>query len=69
LRRDQNDYAAQLEKARANVKAIYDGDSPITTAFITKLDLLTEATVVPYTEKLGGALRLLRETNKKIGAN
>lgn len=69
LRRDQNDYAAQLEKARANVKAIYDGDSPITSAFITKLDLLTEATVVPYTEKLGGALRLLRETNKKIGAN
>lgn len=69
LRRDQNDYAAQLEKARANVKAIYDGESPVTAAYIQQLDLLTEASVVPYTEKLGGALRLLRETNKKLGAN
>ncbi len=69
LRRDQNDYTAQLDKARSNVKSIYDPESELTTAFIKQIDLLTEKTVVPYTEKLGGALRLLRETNKKLGAN
>lgn len=69
LRRDQNDYEAQLNKARQNVQALYDPDSQITTAFISQLDLLTEKTVVPYTDKLGGALRLLRETNKKLGVN
>lgn len=69
LRRDQNDYSAQINKARDNVKSIYDKDSPITSEFINQLDLLAEKTVVPYTEKLGGALRLLRETNKKLGAN
>jgi len=69
LRRDQNDYTAQLNKARENVQALYDKDSPITSAFINQIDLLTEKTVVPYTDKLGGALRLLRETNKKLGVN
>lgn len=68
LRRDQSDYAAQLNRARENVKSLYDNQSATTADFIQELDLLTERTVVPYTDKLGGALRLLRETNTKLGA-
>lgn len=67
MRRDQEGYDTHMTNARSRVLALFDPAHATTQSFISQLDLLTEISVVPRAEQLGSALRLLVETNKKIG--
>ncbi|MEM9601552.1 MAG: uroporphyrinogen-III C-methyltransferase [Pseudomonadota bacterium] len=67
MRRDQEGFDTHMDNARTRVTSLFDPAQADTQAFISQLDLLAEVSVVPRAEQLGSALRLLVETNKKIG--
>ncbi len=67
MRRDQDGFDTHMSNARSRVNSLFDTEHTDTQSFINQLDLLAEISVVPRAEQLGTALRLLVETNQKIG--
>ncbi|MEM6985639.1 MAG: uroporphyrinogen-III C-methyltransferase [Pseudomonadota bacterium] len=67
MRRDQQGFDTHMNNARNRVTSLFDPAHNATQTFISELDLLAEVSVVPRAEQLGTALRLLVETNTKIG--
>jgi len=67
MRRDQDGFDTHMGNARNRVQSLFDVEHADTQSFINQLDLLAELSVVPHAEQLGNSLRLLVETNQKIG--